>query len=194
MSNQPDLNPYSVSTSTLAASIDSDAESVRRKHLSHEASVKSIGLLYWLGGIIGVLLTLVYIVAGIFLMSKQETMLQGLVVIVVGIVFGCFFTFQIFVAMGIGKLSPWSRIAATVLSCIGLLGFPLGTLISAYFLYLLQSSKGVFVFSDEYKEVIAATPHIKYKTSIIVWILLALLVGVIAIAAFSIAFVGVTKR
>jgi hypothetical protein len=63
-----------------------------------------------------------------------------------------------------------------VLSCFGLLGFPIGTLISAYFLYLLSSQKGVYIFSPEYARVIAATPHIKYKTSIIGWILLGILV------------------
>lgn len=36
-------------------------------------------------------------------------------------------------------------------------------------------------FSDEYKDIIAATPQIKYKTSIIVWIfLIIIIVGLLA--------------
>ena len=40
----------------------------------------------------------------------------------------------------------------------------------------LFSAKGKMVFSEEYKGVIAETPHIKYRSSIVTWILLGLLV------------------
>ena len=36
------------------------------------------------------------------------------------------------------------------------------------------------VYSPQYKEIVQATPHIRYKTSIIVWILLFILLGLIA--------------
>ena len=77
---------------------------------------------------------------------------------------------------------------AIVLSAIGLLGFPIGTLISAYFLYLLVSEKGKVVFSDEYKEVIRKTPHIRYKTSIVVWIFLGLLLLLIGLGLVGLLF------
>ena len=41
------------------------------------------------------------------------------------------------------------------------------------------------VFSDEYRAVIEQTPHIKYRTSIIVWIVLGLLLLLIAIGIFG---------
>jgi hypothetical protein len=41
------------------------------------------------------------------------------------------------------------------------------------------------VFSEEYQRVIAETPHIKYRTSIVVWILLGLLLLLIAIAVLA---------
>jgi hypothetical protein len=47
-----------------------------------------------------------------------------------------------------------------VLSGIGLLGFPIGTLINGYILYLFLSKKGRTVFAPEYQEVIEATPHV----------------------------------
>ncbi|HKB60455.1 MAG TPA: hypothetical protein VKC56_10480, partial [Gallionellaceae bacterium] len=81
------------------------------------------------------------------------------------------------------------RIVAGVLAGLGLLGFPFGTVISAFILYLLFSKKGAMVFSDEYKQVIADTPDIKYRTSIIVWIFLALL-----IAAAAFVLVALTLR
>ena len=65
------------------------------------------------------------------------------------------------------------------MSVVGLIGFPIGTLISGYILYLLWGKKGRVIFSPEYQAVIAATPHVKYKTSIVVWILLGLVVVLI---------------
>jgi len=45
------------------------------------------------------------------------------------------------------------------------------------------------VFSEEYREVIAQTPHIKYKTSTIVWILLFILLAFIALG-IGVALIG----
>ena len=112
-----DQNPYAVEASAYLAPQElTDVESIRKRCLGHEASVKSMGTLYLIGG---------------------------------------------------------------VFSAIGLLGFPIGTLISAYFLYLLLSEKGSYVFSDAYKQVIAQTPHMRYKTSILTWIVVILLVTLV---------------
>ncbi|PAW69614.1 MAG: hypothetical protein B9S38_09450 [Verrucomicrobiia bacterium Tous-C4TDCM] len=62
---------------------------------------------------------------------------------------------------------------------ISLIGFPIGTLIGAYILYLLLGAKGKMVFSPEYQAVIAQTPHIRYRTSKVVWILLGLVLLII---------------
>ena len=186
-------NPYAISAGSMAAAInpdaDSDVDSIRKKYLSHEASVKSIGLLYWLGGIFLALMSIGYFVAGMIALANSQSIGPGIFLSLLALFFGSFAVFQIFVAQAIGKLKPWSRIASTVISCIGLLGFPLGTLINGYFLYLLQSKKGEYIFSQEYQQVIAATPHIKYKTSIIVWILLGLLVGLLCVGIVA-ALVG----
>ena len=65
---------------------------------------------------------------------------------------------------------------------LGLLSFPVGTIINGYILYLLFSKKGERVFSADYQAIVDATPHIKYKTSIIVWIFLVLLLLMIGAA------------
>jgi hypothetical protein len=96
---------------------------------------------------------------------------------------------SIFVGRGIRALRPWARTTAIVLSCIGLLGFPVGTVIHGYILYLLLSQKGKRIFEPDYPEIVAATPDIKYRTSVVVWIVLGLLllltVGVIASLAIQ---------
>jgi len=44
------------------------------------------------------------------------------------------------------------------------------------------------VFSEEYRAVIEQTPHIKYRTSIVVWVLLGLVLLFIAIALLGAFF------
>ena len=148
----------------------SGAEQIRTEHIKHEASVKSIGLLYFLGGTVLLLLGLLSFFGG-----QAVSVLAGLAFAGIG-------AGQIATAIGLRKLKSWARIPTGILSGIGLLGFPFGTLINGYILYLIFCRKGATVFSDEYKQVIAETPHIKYRTSVVVWIFLGLLLCMIAMA------------
>jgi hypothetical protein len=172
-----------------------DVESTRRKYLSHEASVKSIGTLYYLGGFFGLLAGVMY--AGMSItaaaggmqgpqLGEREQTVFAMMMGIASVVAFAISSVQLWTAYGLRRLKPYSRISGSVIAGIGLLGFPLGTLICGYFLYLLLSAKGEFVFSQQYKDVIQQTPHIKYKTSIIVRILVGillffLLLGVIGI-------------
>ena len=176
-------NPYapSATQSPVKDVSVTGAEETRNYHLSHEASVKSVGFLYLLGGLFGTLLGIGYVIGGVSIIANPPANGGefGFILIPLGVFVLAISVVQFATGLGLRKLKPWTRIAGIVLSCIGLLGFPVGTLISAYILYLLLSKKGQFVFSDEYQQVMAATPHIKYKTSIIVWIFLGLLVVLI---------------
>ena len=88
--------------------------------------------------------------------------------------------------IAIRRLRKWSRVVATIFACIGLLGFPVGTLISAYILYLLLSAQGTMVFSSEYQQIIAETPHVKYQSSKAVkWILIIMVFIFLAILGFA---------
>jgi hypothetical protein len=176
MSELADSNPYAVTTDQINDySLGGDAVAIRKRFISHEASVRSIGLLYWLGGILAILCSLAYVGLGIGFLSDARTMPTAIFMLMFSPVMAALGIFQIFVARGLRRLTPWARIGASVVSVIGLLGFPFGTIISAYFLYLLLSRKGEYVFSPEYKAIIDATPGIKYRTSPIIWVLLGLL-------------------
>jgi hypothetical protein len=151
------------------------AELIRKEHIKHEASVKSVGLLYFLAAALMLLVGIFSAVSG-----QGEGILIGLILLVLGAA-------QVWVGIGLRGLKAWARIPTAILSGLGLLGFPIGTLINGYILYLVLSAKGKTVFSDEYQRVIEQTPHIKYRTSIVVWILLGLLlllVGAGLVAAF----------
>jgi hypothetical protein len=168
-------NPYAAP----AARVDDvpanpEAEAIRRAHINHEASIKAVGFLYYLGGGVMVLAGLASL-AGV---RGGETAVMMALFLILGVAY-------VFAGYGVRALRAWGRIVGIVLSVIGLLGFPVGTLINAYILYLYLSKKGRTIFAPEYQDVIAATPHVKYKTSIIVWIFLALVIGGILFAILA---------
>ena len=186
-----DLNPYQP-TSNVSESdaIAGSPEAIRRAHISHEASVKSIGTLYILGAVFMIPIGLVIMFGSLQIADPQAPngppaalMIGiGFFYLLIGIV-------QLVTAIGLYRLRQWARITSIVLNVFGLLGFPVGTLICGYFLYLLLSQKGQTIFSPEYADIVAQTPHVKYRTSIIVWILLAV-VGLLLIFAFLATLFG----
>ena len=172
MSNANAANPYAAPTARVEdIPANAEAEAIRKAHISTEASVKAVGLLYYLGTIglgIGAIGSLIGARDGVSLGI-------GVGMLAIGALFG-------FVGYGIRGLKNWARITGIVLAALGLLNFPVGTLINAYILYLFLSKKGRMVFSPEYQDIIAATPEVKYRTSILVWIFLGILVLLFAAA------------
>jgi hypothetical protein len=153
------------------------AEAIRNAHLSHEASVKSVGALYMIGGV------LCLAVSGLFLFipNGPGAEIDGMFILlpVIGII-------QFATAFGLRGLQGWARIPTGLFSALGLLGFPIGTIINGYILYLIFSAKGSMVFSQDYREIIAQTPHIKYRTSIIVKIFLFLLLALLTFGVVAV--------
>ena len=168
-----------------------DAGAIRKRHLSHEASVKSIGSLYMLGAILMVLSGGVMLVVTLVGVAWTAAPVESAIM---AIMWCCFYLglgiLQGATAMGLRKLQKRARSVVVVFSVIGLIAIPIGTIISAYFLYLLLSQKGKMVFSEEYQQIIAATPHIKYKTSIIVVILLILLLVILVFGVLALVLGG----
>ena len=168
-------NPYAAPTARVDdVPASPEAEAIRRAHISHEASIKAVGILYYLGGAVSTLAG----VAALFGASSGADAAIMLLLLALGVG-------SLFAGWGVRALRPWARIVGCVLSAIGLLGFPIGTLINGYVLYLFLSKKGRTIFAPDYKDVIAATPHVKYRTSIVVWIFLVLLIGLIVVAVLA---------
>jgi hypothetical protein len=207
-------NPYAPSGSSYGdASLDanfdlSQAELIRKSHLSHEANIQSFGCLYTLGGILGILGAIFYVGIGIFVMAGGvvpeelasmvfgaggDRLVSGGLTTLVGVIFLAIAVAQLFAGRSMQTLNPSGKILAIVVAAIGMLQFPCGTLISGYLLYLLVSAKGRTVYSSAYKEVMQATPHIRYRTSIIVWIFLFLLIGIILLGVVG-AIIGTLSR
>ena len=111
------------------------AEAIRNQHLKHEASVKSVGVLYYIGGTALVLV-------GIGTLIAAATKSGGFAEAMICVVLFLLGAGQILVGTGLRRLRRWARVPTGILSGLGLLGFPIGTLINAYVLYLIFSPKG----------------------------------------------------
>lgn len=181
-------NPYAAPESVITPIPvhHTASEQIRQEHLPHEASVKSIGTLYYLGAIILSLAFLSYAVTTSQILRTgtlggyELALLIGSGLLILGLI-----VLQWKLAGGLRKLRPWVRIPIIIFSVIGLIGFPLGTIISGYILYLMLAAKSKMIFSPEYQQIIAETPHIRYKSSILKTVLVViLLVAALMGAAF----------
>jgi hypothetical protein len=177
MINNPYAPPRAKVEDVVAPSGEEHA--IRTEHIKREAEIRSIGSLYYIGGA-GLCL------AAFGLMFSPRTQIANphsisppalLAICVVGAVA------SFFVGSAVRKLRPWARIVAIVFAAIGLLGFPFGTLINVYILYLLLSEKGRRIFASDYADIVAATPDVKYKMSIVTRVALGLLLVVLLAGA-----------
>jgi hypothetical protein len=156
------------------------AEGTRREYLNHEANLRSLGLLYYLGAFFWLIVSLS---VGISTIHSHS----GILVTVIGLGLALAVC-ALFFWMGtqMRRLDPAVIIPATIVAVIGLIGFPVGTIINGLILYLIHCRKGKFVFTPEYHDVMAATPEIKYKTSLLVKVLVGIIL-VVFIASILIA-------
>ncbi len=184
-----DHNPYAAPLAELVdvADPNSDAEAIRREHINHEASVRFISLLYFLPGSLFAVGTLLALATATSVLFRGDQGMPGpselTLMLLASVIAAGLATLFIAIGIGLRRLSQWVRIPVGMLSGVGLLGVPIGTLINGLILYLLFCKKGNMVFSDEYKEIIRQTPHIKPQTS---WVVMALLILVLLLFAIVI--------
>ena len=178
----PCKEPYAQALREGSASTGVNAvrwETMRNDHIKHEASLKSIGTLYYIGGSFSILVLLAF--GGMVAFAGV-----GAAEVSIFIVYLLMGLLLFWLAPGYRKLQRRVIIPGTIIATIGLLGIPLGTIINGYILYLIHGKKGKVVFSDEYQRAIAATPHIKYRTPILGYILLAIVaLGILGAVAFA---------
>lgn len=160
-----------------------DFAAIRQAHIKHEASIRSVGLLYYLFGAMAALGSVSMIFTFTTVTTNQSDGMFSFLWIIL-VIYLAIAVVLIVTARGLRKLKRWARIPTTILSALGLISFPIGTLINGYILYLIWSQKGKMIFTPEYQEVVEATPEIKYRTSTLAWIILILLVvGLVAMVA-----------
>lgn len=179
MSDNPYQAPTVQDVAAPAAPL-TDAETIRNLHLKHETSLKGAGLLYLLGAV-GVTLSLVGMFGAFaFGSSRGSSSVGGPEMLMMGL-FVLIGVTQFFAGWGLRKLRPWAKVPAAILAGVSMINIPIGTLIGGYILYLLFSAKGKVVLSPEYAEIIAQTPHIRYRTPRWIWITLIIVVLLIVV-------------
>ena len=171
------INPYAPPKAAVedVVAFSGEAEEIRREHIQREAAIRSIGILYYIGGVALCVVALAALAgsnAGLVGMGVKGKAPLGFM----GVFLLAFAVGALFVGRGLRKLRPWARIASIVMSILGLLNPPTGTLVNIYILYLLFSEKGRRIFESDYPEIVAATPDVKARTSIVVWVFVGLLV------------------
>lgn len=184
-------NPYTAPLAEIGTAPPealNEFEAIRQAHIKHEASVKAVGLLNYLGGFLSLLAAIVMVglAAGnmVPMNANGDTTSMRVMFVGVGVFLLVFSILGLAVADGLRRLQPWSRWTELVLMSLqALLNVirlnPFGALISGYIIYLMTSSKSTMVFSPYYKEVIAQTPHIRYRSSMLVKILLVILAAAV---------------
>lgn len=174
-------NPYKAPNASVKDHVDprDDAEAIREAHVRHEVLLKSVGSLYGLVSF-ATLLAAVAMFAVMIMGSERDGVafatLGGLIYLGLGAATG-------FMAWGFRTLKPWVKIPGTILSGIGLLGIPVGTMINGYILYLIWCAQGQRVLSPDYRDIIARTPHVRYRRTVGDWIALGIVVlGLLGLA------------
>lgn len=176
-------NPYAPPTAALVdgeLGTQSDDEELRRAHVRHERQLKAVGVLYLFGGALMALASIPLMFASADLDGGEEGWALGLAALYAGMGIG-----SLVVGVGFLRLRPWVRVPGAVLSTLGLLAVPIGTLINGWILYLMFCARGRTVLGPDYARVIAATPHVRYRRTlgdkIALGLLLLLLLGTIAL-------------
>jgi len=107
--------------------------------------VKVLAVLYWIGAGLSALGALMSLFgSGLGMMGGGVFGgLFGALMSIIGIVMLALAVLYAFVGYGLWMHKNWARIVALVLAVIGLLGFPIGTIVGAVIIYLLGFDKEV---------------------------------------------------
>lgn len=168
-------NPYAAPQSVLDHKELADRPAkIRFEHLSTETAIKNVGGLMAFGAFVGLATLLPTRTVPAPAESQEYAALLAAVCV-----------FQLLVGVCMARLQSWTRIPGVLLSAIGLLRFPLGTLFCLLFLYYLMSKKGRFVLSRDYRAIVAATPEVKQHTSAAIYVLLFILLVAAALGLYA---------
>ena len=181
---QPSNNPYAApqTTDLELPNTDSPSEKVRKYCIATETSIKSTGALYIIFGVVSLVgnVSLGIAVSQNSFFAKFST-IELIILAFIGVV-GCF---GIVCGIALRRLTVFGRISGTVLSVLGLLAIPIGTIACTYFLYVLWSKQASTVLSLDYKKIIADTPHVRYGASLVAnLVAAAVIITIIAACAF----------
>lgn len=168
------INPYAppLSESPLQSRSSAEFEQVRKEHLNCEIGIRTVSLFYFLASCAS------FAAASLFLTRGGDISPLARMVLVLAL--GGMAVLQFWVGSGMRSLKPRVRVPAGFIALMSLVGSaagggPMLVIVYIYILCLVFSEKGKMVFSPQYQEVLAATPHIKGSPSPVILVFLVLL-------------------
>lgn len=174
---EPNSNPYAAPNVFVPGQrggqkqvAGGNAVSRRTQMLRHESAVIAFGWFFIASGILSLLgavySTVVVVIAMLGDGSDQLFWISQLVGLVVNLLLGVLF---LWTGMGLRRLGNVARICGSVLN-IPSVFVGIGIL----YLWLVWSEKGQQLFTDDYRQIVKATPQIKPVMTITAWVLLSL--------------------
>jgi len=160
-----------------------DATSVRQANLRQESNIKMLGA--WDIVVGGLTTVIVFFVTVGFILGDPPPPPPGqpqppkAFFVGISFLYLLLCTLQLVAGIGLRMLQGWGRIAGNIVHTICLLNFPCGTFFNAFFLAFLNNQNASFIFSPEYRHIVAKTPHIKPLVSVVVIVMVSLLLFLI---------------
>jgi serine/threonine protein kinase len=173
-----------------------EAETIRRAHIQHEASIKSVGTLYSIGAVlIGIS------AAGVPLVSCFDTSTgEAIFGLMLGGLFAGLAVQSFRVGEGLKRLDRKVRVWGTVLALFLIFAYfsigiyviflPVGV-IGIYVISLLNSSKAARIFAEDYADIVKQTPHVTGRSSQVLLGILAAMVGFFGLMLLAAMFAAV---
>lgn len=169
MDGDAEFNPYAPPQAATLIH-DGSPEAIRQAHITHETSIKSVGALYALIGGLMLLPVFISLLESVTRATSADDFAPLAVALLVGMG-------VLVLGASVRRLKPWTRISMAVVS--GLLAavtlftvfFPA---LNLYIIWLMISAKGRMVFSPAYQHIIALTPDMRPRHSVLAVILVVL--------------------
>ena len=108
-----------------------------------EKVVKVIAVLYWMEAVLAFIGALASLFGSSFFGTAIPGVFATALLSIIGIVMIFIALLDAFVGYGLWKHKNWARIIAIVLAAIGLLSFPIGTILSILVIYFFGFNKEV---------------------------------------------------
>ena len=171
-------NPYEAPAARVEDPIEGDDVAIRTPLLRHEASLKSVAWLYWLVaawfGFLGATMLPEALAGGAQGDFGYGFVAIGGVMVLLALAFAV-------TGWGFLSLAPWVKVPGGILSGLGLLAIPIGTLFNAWILYLMFGAKGRRILAPDSPAIRRRTPQLKWRRSAAEWVGVALILGIPAL-------------
>ena len=174
--NDKEANPYQAPRADITPRL-SEQEKERLAHLRHETAIRSIGLFFYLAVIFTAPSAIGFSMRLSFDHSPESILLALSLILLTAILF--------ITAYRLRRLDFRAKLPATVIALLLLIMVPIGTILGLFILYALHCKKGRRILSEDYRDILSATPDMPNQAPGIMWFFL-LLIFILILAAVMI--------